>query len=288
MMRIRKAVFPAAGLGTRFLPATKAQPKEMLPIVDKPTIQYVVEEAVQSGIEDVIIVTGRGKNAIEDHFDRSVELEQALLQKGKTDLVAEIQKISSLISVSYIRQKEPLGLGHAILVTRSLVGNEPFAVFLGDDIIDSEEPCMGQMMRAWERYGDAVIAVQEVPRQEVRHYGIIDGVKVGDRIFEVKDMVEKPEPEEAPSNLAIIGRYILPPLIFDLLEETVPDQGGEIQLTNALRALLKRRAIYGYQFEGKRYDAGNKLGFLKATVEFALKRQDLAKEFGAYLKSLNL
>lgn len=287
-MRIRKAVFPAAGLGTRFLPATKAQPKEMLPIVDKPTIQYVVEEAVQSGIEDVIIVTGRGKNAIEDHFDRSVELEQALLQKGKTDLLAEIQKISSLISVSYIRQKEPLGLGHAILVTRSLVGNEPFAVFLGDDIIDSEEPCMGQMMRAWERYGDAVIAVQEVSRQEVRHYGIIDGVKVGDRVFEVKDMVEKPEPEEAPSNLAIIGRYILPPLIFDLLEKTVPDQGGEIQLTDALRALLKRRAIYGYQFEGKRYDAGNKLGFLKATVEFALKRQDLAKEFGAYLKSLNL
>jgi UTP--glucose-1-phosphate uridylyltransferase len=287
-MRIRKAVFPAAGLGTRFLPATKAQPKEMLPIVDKPTIQYVVEEAVRSGIEDVIIVTGRGKNAIEDHFDRSLELEQALQQKGKTDLVAEIQKISSLISVSYIRQKEPLGLGHAILVARSLVGNEPFAVFLGDDIIDSEEPCMGQMMRAYERYGDAIVAVQDVPRQEVKHYGIIDGVKVADRVFEVKDMVEKPEPEEAPSNLAIIGRYILPPLIFDLLEETAPDQGGEIQLTNALRELLKRRAVYGYQFEGKRYDAGNKLGFLKATVEFALKRQDLAEEFGAYLKSLKL
>jgi len=179
-------------------------------------------------------------------------------------------------------------LGHAILVTRSLVGNEPFAVFLGDDIIDSEEPCMGQMMRTYERYGDAIVAVQEVPRQEVKHYGIIDGVKVGDRVFEVKDMVEKPEPEEAPSNLAIIGRYILPPLIFDLLEETVPDQGGEIQLTNALRALLKRRPVYGYQFEGKRYDAGNKLGFLKATVEFALKRQDLAEEFSAYLKSLNI
>jgi UTP--glucose-1-phosphate uridylyltransferase len=287
-MRIRKAVFPAAGLGTRFLPATKAQPKEMLPIVDKPTIQYVVEEAVRSGIEDVIIVTGRGKNAIEDHFDRSLELEMALAQKGKMDLVAEIQKISSLVSVCYIRQKEPLGLGHAILVTRSLVGNEPFAVFLGDDIIDSEEPCMGQMMRTYERYGDAIVAVQEVPRQEVKHYGIIDGVKVGDRVFEVKDMVEKPEPEEAPSNLAIIGRYILPPLIFDLLEETVPDQGGEIQLTNALRALLKRRPVYGYQFEGKRYDAGNKLGFLKATVEFALKRQDLAEEFSAYLKSLNI
>ena len=287
-MQIRKAVFPAAGLGTRFLPATKAQPKEMLPIVDKPTIQYVVEEAVRSGIEDVIIVTGRGKNAIEDHFDRSLELEMALAQKGKMDLVAEIQKISSLISVSYIRQKEPLGLGHAILVARSLVGNEPFAVFLGDDIIDSEEPCMGQMIRASERYGDAIVAVQEVPRQEVKQYGIIDGVKVADRVFEVKDMVEKPEPEKAPSNLAIIGRYILPPLIFDLLEETAPDQGGEIQLTNALRELLKRRAVYGYQFEGKRYDAGSKLGFLKATVEFALKRQDLAEEFAAYLKSLNL
>jgi UTP--glucose-1-phosphate uridylyltransferase len=287
-MRIRKAVFPAAGLGTRFLPATKAQPKEMLPIVDKPTIQYVVEEAVRSGIEDVIIVTGRGKNAIEDHFDRSLELEQALLQKGKTDLVEEIQKISSLISVSYIRQKEPLGLGHAILVARSLIGDEPFAVFLGDDIIDSEEPCMGQMMRAYEQYGDAIIAVQEVPRQEVRHYGIIDGVQVGDRVFQIRDMVEKPEPEEAPSNLAIIGRYILPPLIFELLEETRPDQGGEIQLTSALRALLNRRAVYGYQFEGKRYDAGNKLGFLKATVEFALKRQDLAEEFRAYLKSLHI
>jgi UTP--glucose-1-phosphate uridylyltransferase len=247
-----------------------------------------VEEAVQSGIEDVIIVTGRGKNAIEDHFDRSLELEHALLQKGKTDLVAEIQKISSLISVSYIRQKEPLGLGHAILVTRSLIGNEPFAVFLGDDIIDAEEPCMGQMMRASEKYGDAIIAVQEVPREEVRHYGIIDGVKVGERIFEVKDMVEKPEPGEAPSNLAIIGRYILPPLIFDLLEETAPDPGGEIQLTNALRELVKRRPVYGYQFKGKRYDAGNKLGFLKATVEFALKREDLAQEFVTYLKSLDL
>jgi len=287
-MRVRKAVFPAAGLGTRFLPATKAQPKEMLPIVDKPTIQYVIEEAVQSGIQDVIIVTGRGKNAIEDHFDRSLELEQVLLQKGRTDLVAEIQKISSLISVSYIRQKEPLGLGHAILVTRNLIGNEPFAVFLGDDIIDSEVPCMGQMVQVFGRYGNTIVAVQEVSRQEVRHYGIIDGIEVSDRIFEVKDMVEKPEPERAPSNLAIIGRYILPPEIFDLLEETKPDEGGEIQLTNALRALLKTQRIYGYRFEGKRYDAGNKLGFLKATVEFALKRRDLAKEFAEYLKTLKV
>ena len=287
-MGVRKAVFPAAGLGTRFLPATKAQPKEMLPIVDKPTIQYVIEEAVQSGIQDVIIVTGRGKNAIEDHFDRSLELEQVLLQKGKTDLLAEIQKISSLISVSYIRQKEPLGLGHAILVARNLVGNEPFAVFLGDDIIDSEVPCMAQMLRVFERYKNADVAVQEVSPQEVRHYGIIDGVAVSDRIFEVKDMVEKPEPEKAPSNLAIIGRYILPPEIFALLEETEPDEGGEIQLTNALRGLLKTQQIYGCRFEGKRYDAGNKLGFLKATVEFALKRQDLAKEFAEYLKALRI
>jgi len=287
-MRVRKAVFPAAGLGTRFLPATKAQPKEMLPIVDKPTIQYVVEEAVQSGIQDVIIVTGRGKNAIEDHFDRSLELEQVLLQKGKTDLVAEIQKISSLISVSYIRQKEPLGLGHAILVTRNLIGNEPFAVFLGDDIIDSSVPCMAQMLRAFERYESAIVAVQEVARQEVRHYGIIDGIQVSDGIFQVKDMVEKPDPEKAPSNLAIIGRYILPPQIFDLLEETKPDEGGEIQLTNALRALLGMQRIYGYRFEGKRYDAGNKLGFLKATVEFALKRPDLAQEFAEYLKTLRI
>ncbi|MDH7500441.1 MAG: UTP--glucose-1-phosphate uridylyltransferase, partial [candidate division NC10 bacterium] len=213
---------------------------------------------------------------------------QVLLQKGKTDLVAEIQKISSLISVSYIRQKEPLGLGHAILVTRSLVGDEPFAVFLGDDIIDSSVPCMAQMMRVFERYESAIVAVQEVARQEVRHYGIIEGIQVSDGIFEVKDMVEKPDPEKAPSNLAIIGRYILPPQIFDLLEETKPDEGGEIQLTNALRALGRAQRVYGYRFEGKRYDAGNKLGFLKATVEFALKRPDLAQEFGEYLRTLKI
>ncbi len=287
-MRVRKAVFPAAGLGTRFLPATKAQPKEMLPIVDKPTIQYVIEEAAASGIQDVIIVTGRGKNAIEDHFDRSLELEQILIQRGKMDLVSEIREISSLVSVSYIRQKEPLGLGHAILVARNLVGDEPFAVFLGDDIIDSSVPCMGQMMRVFEQVQNAVLAIQEVPRQEVKHYGIIDGVPIRDRIYEIKDMVEKPDPERAPSTLAIIGRYILPPEIFDLLEQTEPDEGGEIQLTNALRALLRRRPIYGFQFEGKRYDAGNKLGFLKATVEFALKRPDLAEDFAKYLKSLHL
>jgi UTP--glucose-1-phosphate uridylyltransferase len=260
----------------------------MLPIVDKPTIQYVIEEAVASGIQDVIIVTGRGKNAIEDHFDRSLELEHTLIQRGKMDLVSEIREISSLVSVSYIRQKEPLGLGHAILVARSLVGDEPFAVFLGDDIIDSSVPCMGQMMRVFEEVQNAVLAIQEVPRQEVKHYGIIDGIPIKDRIYEVKDLVEKPDPETAPSTLAIIGRYILPPEIFDCLERTEPDEGGEIQLTNALRALLRRRPIYGFQFEGKRYDAGNKLGFLKATVEFALKRSDLAEDFAQYLKSLQL
>jgi len=287
-MQVRKAVFPAAGLGTRFLPATKAQPKEMLPIVDKPTIQYVVEEAVSSGLQDLIIVTGRGKNAIEDHFDRSWELEQVLLQKGREDLVATIREISSLTSICYIRQKEPLGLGHAILVARNLVGDEPFAVLLGDDIIDSEVPCLAQLLRVFERYQGAIVAVQEVPRPEVRHYGVIEGAEVAEGIFEVRDLVEKPLPESAPSNLAIIGRYILPPEIFASLSATAPDDSGEIQLTDALRALLRSRKVYGYRFQGKRYDAGNKLGFLKATVEFALKRKDLARDFAAYLRNLDI
>lgn len=287
-MQVRKAVFPAAGLGTRFLPATKAQPKEMLPIVDKPTIQYVVEEAVSSGLQDLIIVTGRGKNAIEDHFDRSWELEQVLLQKGKDDLVATIREISSLTSICYIRQKEPLGLGHAILVARNLVGDEPFAVLLGDDIIDSEVPCLAQMLRVFERYQGAIVAVQEVPRPEVRHYGVIAGEEVAEGIFEVRDLVEKPLPEMAPSNLAIIGRYILPSQIFGCLADTAPDEAGEIQLTDALRSLLQSHKVYGYRFHGKRYDAGNKLGFLKATVEFALKREDLARDFAAYLSSLKI
>ncbi len=287
-MRIRKAILPAAGLGTRFLPATKAQPKEMLPIVDKPTIQYVVEEAAASGIEDIIIVTGRGKNAIEDHFDRSLELEIALERQGKDEQLQEIQRISELTSFCYIRQKEPLGLGHAILVARALVGNEPFAVLLGDDIIDAEVPCLRQMMSAFDRYQSPIIAVQQIPREETSSYGIIDHKSVGDSVYQILDLVEKPSPETAPSDLAIIGRYILTPEIFEALEQTPPDEGGEIQLTNGLKVLLRTQGIYGLAFRGRRYDAGSKLGFLKATVQFALKRPDLAPGFRAYLRTLNL
>lgn len=287
-MRIRKAVLPAAGLGTRFLPATKAQPKEMLPIVDKPTIQYVVEEAAASGIEDIIIVTGRGKNAIEDHFDRSLELEIALERKGKDGQLKEIQRISELASFCYVRQKEPLGLGHAILVARALVGNEPFAVLLGDDIIDAEVPCLRQMISAFDKYRSSIIAVQQVPREETSSYGIIDHKPVEDSVYRIEDLVEKPTPDTAPSDLAIIGRYILTPEIFDALEQTLPDEGGEIQLTNGLRILLRTQAIYGLAFRGRRYDAGSKLGFLKATVQFALKRPDLAPGFRSYLKTLDL
>lgn len=287
-MRIRKAVLPAAGLGTRFLPATKAQPKEMLPIVDKPTIQYVVEEAAASGIEDIIIVTGRGKNAIEDHFDRSLELEIALERKGKDGQLKEIQRISELASFCYVRQKEPLGLGHAILVARALVGNEPFAVLLGDDIIDAEVPCLRQMISAYDKYRSSIIAVQQVPREDTSSYGIIDHKPVEDSVYRIEDLVEKPTPDTAPSDLAIIGRYILTPEIFDALEQTLPDEGGEIQLTNGLRILLRTQAIYGLAFRGRRYDAGSKLGFLKATVQFALKRPDLAPGFRSYLKTLDL
>ena len=287
-MRIRKAVLPAAGLGTRFLPATKAQPKEMLPIVDKPTIQYVVEEAAASGIEDIIIVTGRGKNAIEDHFDRSLELQIALERKGNDGQLKEIQRISELASFCYVRQKEPLGLGHAILVTRALVGNEPFAVLLGDDIIDAEVPCLRQMISVFDKHGSSIIAVQQVPREETSSYGIIDHKPVEDSVYRIEDLVEKPAPDTAPSDLAIIGRYILTPEIFDALEQTLPDEGGEIQLTNGLRILLRTQAIYGLAFRGRRYDAGSKLGFLKATVQFALKRPDLAPGFRSYLKTLDL
>jgi len=287
-MRIRKAILPAAGLGTRFLPATKAQPKEMLPIVDKPTIQYVVEEAVASGIEDIIIVTGRGKNAIEDHFDRSLELQMALERMGKEEQLQEILRISELTSFCYVRQKEPLGLGHAILVARALVGDEPFAVLLGDDIIDAEVPCLKQLISAFERHRSPMLAVQQVPLDEVSSYGIIDPKPIGDSVYQILDMVEKPPPEAAPSDLAIIGRYILTPEIFDALDQTVPDARGEIQLTDGLRQLLKTQSLYGVAFRGRRYDAGNKLGFLKATVEFALKRPDLAPGFRAYLRTLDL
>jgi UTP--glucose-1-phosphate uridylyltransferase len=285
---IRVAVFPAAGLGTRFLPATKAQPKEMLPLVDRPLVQYVVEEARAAGIERIVIVTGRGKNAIEDHFDTSFELEHLLEERGKSELLGLVREISDMIPISYVRQKIALGLGHAVLQARELVGPEAFAVMLGDDIVDADEPCIGQMMKLYARRGNPVIALQEVPRAETRQYGIVAGDRVEDRVVRITDMIEKPPPEKAPSNLAIIGRYLLPPEIFDILEETRSDVGGEIQLTSALRTLLSRRPIDGYLFEGKRYDAGDKLGFLKATVEFALKREDLGKEFREYLKGLKL
>ncbi len=288
--KIRKAVFPAAGLGTRFLPATKAQPKEMLVLVDKPIIQYVIEEAVASGLTSIIIVTGKGKNAIEDHFDVSYELERILEQRGKTELLEQVRSISNMMNISYVRQGEQLGLGHAVLMARDLVGDEPFAVMLGDDIIDGPVPCMRQMINVFESYGGPVVAVQKVPRGDISAYGVIDGEPEGEtgRLFRINDMVEKPSAEAAPSDLAIIGRYILTPDIFEALERTPRDKGGEIQLTNALRKLKETRSLYGYQFEGVRHDAGNKLGFLRATVEFALKRQDLGGPFREYLKSLSL
>jgi UTP--glucose-1-phosphate uridylyltransferase len=290
MQPIRVAVFPAAGLGTRFLPATKASPKEMLPLVDKPLIQYAVEEARAAGIGRIVIVTGRGKSAIEDHFDTSFELERTLEEKGKKELFEQVRAISELASFSYVRQKIALGLGHAVLQAKDLVGREPFAVMLGDDIVDSEVPCIGQMIRLYERRGNPVIALQEVPRAETKQYGIVAGnpVEGEERVLALTDMVEKPSPERAPSNLAIIGRYLLPPEIFDILEATRSDVGGEIQLTSGLKTLLAARPIDGYRFEGKRYDAGDKLGFLKATVELALKRDDLGKDFREYLKTLNL
>ena len=285
---IRVAVFPAAGLGTRFLPATKAQPKEMLPLVDRPLVQYVVEEARAAGIERIVIVTGRGKSAIEDHFDTSFELEHMLEERGKGNLLAEVRALSDLIPISYVRQKSALGLGHAVLQARDLVGHEPFAVMLGDDIVDASEPCIGQMMRLYRERGNPVIALQEVPREQTHQYGIVAGQKESDRVVRLSDMVEKPPAAKAPSNLAIIGRYLLPPEIFDILEETRSDVGGEIQLTSALRTLLGQRPMDGYLFEGRRYDAGDKLGFLQATVEFALKREDLGGPFKKYLKGLKL
>jgi UTP--glucose-1-phosphate uridylyltransferase len=288
MQPVRVAVFPAAGLGTRFLPATKAQPKEMLPLVDRPLVQYVVEEAKAAGIERIVIVTGRGKNALEDHFDTSFELEAMLEERGKHDLLAIVREVSDLMPVSYVRQKTALGLGHAILQAKDLVGREPFAVMLGDDIVDAAEPCIGQMMRLYEKRGNPVIAIQEVERAETRQYGIDAAEWESDRVVRITGMVEKPAPEDAPSNLAIIGRYILPPEIFDILEETGSDSRGEIQLTSGLATLLERRPIDGCLFEGKRYDAGDKLGFLKATVEFALKRPDLGGPFREYLNRLKL
>lgn len=288
-MKVKKAVIPAAGLGTRFLPATKAQPKEMLPIVDKPTIQYIIEEAVQSGIEDIIIVTGRSKRAIEDHFDKSYELEAELSKGHKEELLKIVQDISHMANIYYIRQKEPLGLGHAIHCAKTFVGNEPFAVLLGDDVVDApQKPCLKQMMEIFDQYQTSILGVQTVPKQETNKYGIIAGQPVAERIYKVDTMVEKPPVEEAPSNVAILGRYIITPGIFNALEQTTPGSGGEIQLTDALLRLGKKECIYAYDFIGRRYDVGNKEGFLEATVEFALKREDLREEFLAYLKQLKL
>jgi UTP--glucose-1-phosphate uridylyltransferase len=282
-------VFPAAGLGTRFLPATKAQPKEMLPLVDKPTIQYVMEEAVASGLSEIVIVTGRNKRAIEDHFDAAFELEYYLSGRGKTEELAQIKTISELASVSYVRQKEPLGLGHAILCARALVNDEPFGVFLGDDIIgQAHTPCMRQLLDVYERHGGPVVAIERVPRERIQQYGVIAGRNIGGNVWEIDDLVEKPLPQDAPSDLAIIGRYVLTPDIFPILAETAADKRGEIQLTDALRMLRNRRPMYAVAFEGKRYDTGDKLGFLKATVEFALARPDLSDAFREYLRSLRI
>jgi UTP--glucose-1-phosphate uridylyltransferase len=288
---VRKAIFPAAGLGTRFLPATKAQPKEMLPLVDKPIIQYGVEEAVASGVANIILVTGRGKNAIEDHFDVSVELETFLEARGKRDQLAEIRKISNMINFAYVRQGEPLGLGHAVLVARELVGNEPFAVILGDDVIDAKPPAIKQMIDVFMEVDGPVLAVERVPRDEISSYGVIDidaGARLDDGVYQVRDLVEKPAREDAPSDLAIIGRYVLTPDIFPALAATKSDRTGEIQLTNGLRQLLKSRPIYACEIKGVRHDTGNKLGYLKAMVYFALRRPDLADKFSAYLTSLDL
>ncbi|SCX76738.1 UTP--glucose-1-phosphate uridylyltransferase GalU [Alkaliphilus peptidifermentans] len=283
-MRVKKAVIPAAGLGTRFLPATKAMPKEMLPIVDKPTIQYIIEEAIASGIEEILIITGKSKRAIEDHFDRSCELEQELEKKNNIELLEVVKNVSEMVDIHYIRQKDPRGLGHAIYCAKTFVGNEPFAVLLGDDVVHNEEkPCLKQMIEAYDKYKTSILGVQEVALQDVCKYGIVDGKKVEDRVYTVKDLIEKPAVEEAPSNMAILGRYIINPGIFDILAETKPGKGGEIQLTDALKELTLKEDMYAYSFEGKRYDVGNKQGFLEATVETALRREDLRDEFLDYL-----
>ncbi len=286
--RVRKAVFPAAGLGTRFLPATKASPKEMLPLVDKPLIQYVIEEAVASGIESVVVVTGRGKAAIEDHFDISFELEKLLEERGKQEELQAMRVISEMARVSYVRQQEALGLGHAVLQARDLVGDEPFAVMLSDDIIDSKTPALKQLLYVYEKYDAPVVAVFEVPGEAISRFGVIDGEEVEPGVYKIRDMIEKPAFADAPSDLAIIGRYVLTPDIFDEIEKTTPGAIGEIQITDAMRSLLKKRPFYAVRFEGTRYDAGDKLGFLIATVQYALKHEELAPEFREYLQTLKL
>lgn len=282
-MKVRKAIIPAAGLGTRFLPATKAQPKEMLPIVDKPTLQYIIEEAVESGIEEILIITGRNKKSIEDHFDKSVELELELENKGKFELLEQVRYISDMVNIHFIRQKEPKGLGHAINCAKSFIGKEPFAVLLGDDIVHAEKPCLKQMIEAYDIYKTSILGVQEVPDEDVNKYGIVEGKHIEDRVYKVNGLVEKPDVADAPSNVAILGRYIINPAIFDILGTTKPGKGGEIQLTDALKELATREAMYAYNFEGIRYDVGDKQGFLQATVEYALRRDDLREEFLSYL-----
>ena len=285
-MKVRKAVITAAGWGTRFLPITKAQPKEMLPLVDKPLIQYCVEEAINSGIEQIILITALGKRAIEDYFDRSLELEYVLEQRGETELLQEVRELSTLVNICYIRQKEQLGLGHAILIAKDIVGQEPFAVLLPDDIIESKKPVLKQMIEAYEQYKTNIVAVEPVSRQDTTKYGIIEPKKVSSRVYQVLGLSEKPEPEEAPSNLGVVGRYILMPQIFDALEVTPPGKNQEIQLTDALQLLLKQQAIYAYEFEGVRYDTGTPLGWLKTTVAFALKHPDIGQELKEYLRQL--
>ena len=285
--KIRKAIIPAAGLGTRFLPATKAQPKEMLPIVDKPTLQYIIEECVASGIEEILIITGRNKKSIEDHFDRSVELEMELEKSGKEEMLKMVREISDMVNIHFIRQKEPRGLGHAILCAKTFVGNEPFAVLLGDDVVyNDNKPCLKQLIDCYEEYKTSVLGVQTVEPQDVNKYGIVGGLHIEDRVYKVKNLIEKPAVEEAPSNVAILGRYIITPKIFEILENTAPGKGNEIQLTDALETLIKNEAMYAYDFEGRRYDVGDKLGFLQATVEYALRKKELRDGFIEYLKTI--
>ena len=285
--KIRKAIIPAAGLGTRFLPATKAQPEEMLPIVDKPTIQYIIEEAIASGIEEILIITGRNKKCIEDHFDKSVELEMELKKNNKNELLEVVQDISEMVDIHYIRQKEPKGLGHAIRCAKTFVGDEPFAILLGDDIVYNEEkPCLKQLIDCYNEYKTSILGVQTVDRENVSKYGIVDGITIEDRVSKVKGLVEKPSVEEAPSNTAILGRYIVTPKIFDILDNTKPGKGNEIQLTDALMQLLKEEAMYAYNFEGRRYDVGDKLGFLEATVEYALRKPEIRDDYINYLRGI--
>ncbi|MBU3108886.1 UTP--glucose-1-phosphate uridylyltransferase GalU [Clostridium gasigenes] len=285
--KVRKAIIPAAGLGTRFLPATKAQPKEMLPIVDKPTIQYIIEEAIASGIEEILIITGRGKKCIEDHFDRSIELEIELAKAGKDDLLEIVNDISNMVDIHFIRQKEPRGLGHAIHCARAFVGDEPFAILLGDDIVyNDEKPCLKQLIDCYNEYKTTILGVQTVPKEHVSRYGIVEGIEIEDRVMKVKGLVEKPSIEEAPSNVAILGRYIVTPKIFEILGNTKPGKGNEIQLTDALLTLIQEEAMYAYNFEGRRYDVGDKQGFLEATIEYALRKPELKDGLVEYLKTI--